>query len=40
MNFGIKDVIDVMLVAFFLYEAYKLMKSTGGTASSAASFHS
>ena len=32
MNFGIKDVIDVLLVAFFLYEAYKLMKSTGGTA--------
>ena len=26
MNFGIKDLIDVLLVAFFLYQTYKLMK--------------
>jgi DNA integrity scanning protein DisA with diadenylate cyclase activity len=29
MNFGIKDIIDVLLVAFFLYQTYKLMKSSG-----------
>jgi uncharacterized protein (TIGR00159 family) len=28
-NFGIKDAIDVLLVAFFLYETYLLMKKTG-----------
>lgn len=27
MNFGIKDLIDVLLVAFFLYQTYKLMKN-------------
>ena len=27
--FGIKDVIDIILVAFFLYQIYKLMKSSG-----------
>jgi uncharacterized protein (TIGR00159 family) len=30
--FGIKDIIDVLLVAFFLYETYLLMKKTGTTA--------
>jgi DNA integrity scanning protein DisA with diadenylate cyclase activity len=30
-NFGIKDVIDILLVAFFLYETYLLMKKTGTT---------
>ncbi|MDH6407016.1 diadenylate cyclase [Parabacteroides sp. PH5-26] len=29
MHIGIKDVIDILLVAFFLYYAYKLMKSSG-----------
>ena len=29
MNFGIKDLIDVLLVAFFLYQTYKLMKNSG-----------
>lgn len=29
MNFGVKDIIDVLLVAFFLYQTYKLMKSSG-----------
>ena len=29
MHFGIKDLIDVLLVAFFLYQTYKLMKSSG-----------
>lgn len=29
MNFGIKDLIDVLLVAFFLYQTYRLMKSSG-----------
>ena len=29
MHFGIKDLIDVLLVAFFLYQTYKLMKITG-----------
>ena len=29
MHFGIKDLIDVLLVAFFLYHTYKLMKSSG-----------
>ncbi len=29
MQFGIKDLIDVLLVAFFLYQSYKLMKKTG-----------
>jgi uncharacterized protein (TIGR00159 family) len=31
-NFGIKDAIDILLVAFFLYETYLLMKKTGTTA--------
>ena len=31
-NFGIKDAIDVLLVAFFLYETYILMRKTGTTA--------
>lgn len=29
MNFGIKDLIDVLLVAVFLYQTYRLMKSSG-----------
>lgn len=29
MHFGIKDLIDVLLVAYFLYQTYKLMKSSG-----------
>ena len=29
MHFGVKDLIDVLLVAFFLYQTYKLMKSSG-----------
>lgn len=29
MHFGIKDLIDVLLVAFFLYQTYKLMKGSG-----------
>ena len=29
MNFGIKDLIDVLLVAFFLYQTYKLMRNSG-----------
>ncbi|MDR0428191.1 MAG: diadenylate cyclase CdaA [Dysgonamonadaceae bacterium] len=29
INFGIKDAIDVLLVAVFLYETYLLMKKTG-----------
>ncbi len=29
MNFGVKDLIDVLLVAFFLYQTYKLMKGSG-----------
>ncbi|MCC8154278.1 MAG: diadenylate cyclase CdaA [Tannerellaceae bacterium] len=29
MHIGIKDVIDILLVAFFLYQTYKLMKSSG-----------
>ena len=28
-TFGIKDVIDIVLVAFFLYQIYKLMKNSG-----------
>lgn len=31
-EFGIKDVIDILLVAFFLYETYLLMKKSGTTA--------
>jgi uncharacterized protein (TIGR00159 family) len=31
IEFGIKDAIDILLVAFFLYEAYILMKKTGAT---------
>ena len=31
-NFGIKDAIDILLVAFFLYQTYKIMKKTGTTA--------
>jgi uncharacterized protein (TIGR00159 family) len=31
IQFGIKDVIDILLVAFFLYETYLLMKKTGAT---------
>jgi uncharacterized protein (TIGR00159 family) len=29
IQFGIKDVIDILLVAFFLYETYLLMRKTG-----------
>lgn len=29
MHFGIKDLIDIILVALFLYYTYKLMKSSG-----------
>ncbi|MDR0796732.1 MAG: diadenylate cyclase CdaA [Tannerella sp.] len=29
ISFGIKDAIDVLFVAFFLYQIYKLMKSSG-----------
>lgn len=29
MHFGIKDLIDVLLVAYFLYQTYKLMKNSG-----------
>ncbi len=29
MHFGIKDLIDVLFVAVFLYQTYKLMKSSG-----------
>ncbi|MDR0865529.1 MAG: diadenylate cyclase CdaA [Candidatus Symbiothrix sp.] len=29
IHFGIKDAIDILLVAFFLYEIYLLMKKTG-----------
>ena len=32
IHFGIKDVIDILLVAFFLYETYLLMRKTGTTA--------
>ncbi|MDL2224477.1 diadenylate cyclase CdaA [Bacteroidales bacterium OttesenSCG-928-M06] len=32
INFGIKDAVDILLVAFFLYETYLLMKKTGTTA--------
>ncbi|MDR1719345.1 MAG: diadenylate cyclase CdaA [Dysgonamonadaceae bacterium] len=32
IHFGIKDVIDLLLVAFFLYEVYRLMKKSGSTA--------
>jgi len=31
-QFGIKDIIDIVLVALFLYEAYILMRKTGATA--------
>ncbi|GHV57747.1 membrane protein [Bacteroidia bacterium] len=31
IQFGIKDAIDILLVAFFLYETYLLMKKTGAT---------
>jgi len=31
IHFGIKDVIDILLVAFFLYETYLLMRKTGTT---------
>ena len=29
ISFGIKDALDVLLVAFFTYQIYKLMKSSG-----------
>ncbi|MDH8701515.1 diadenylate cyclase [Dysgonomonadaceae bacterium PH5-43] len=32
IDFGIKDIIDILLVAFFLYETYLLMRKTGTTA--------
>lgn len=32
INFGIKDAIDILLVAIFLYETYLLMKKTGAIA--------
>ncbi len=32
INFGIKDVVDVLLVAFFMYKLYQVMKKSGTTA--------
>lgn len=32
LHFGIKDAIDVLLVAFLLYQTYKMMKSSGSGA--------
>lgn len=32
IKFGIKDLIDVLLVAFFLYQVYRLMKNSGSLA--------
>lgn len=32
MNIGIKDIIDILLVAFVLYQTYKLMKTSGSIA--------
>lgn len=29
MQFGVKDAIDILLVAFFLYQTYKIMKASG-----------
>ena len=29
LDFGIKDFIDILLVAFLLYYTYKLMKASG-----------
>lgn len=29
VSFGIKDAIDILLVAFFIYQIYKLMRSSG-----------
>ncbi|MDR1813738.1 MAG: diadenylate cyclase CdaA [Tannerella sp.] len=31
-SFGIKDLIDIVLVAFFMYQTYKLMRSSGNLA--------
>jgi uncharacterized protein (TIGR00159 family) len=31
INFGVKDVIDILLVAFFLYETFLLVRKTGTT---------
>ena len=28
-GFGIKDIIDILLVAFLMYQTYKLMRETG-----------
>jgi uncharacterized protein (TIGR00159 family) len=30
-NFGIKDIIDILLVAFFMYQLYVLVKKSGST---------
>ncbi|MDR1357578.1 MAG: diadenylate cyclase CdaA [Tannerellaceae bacterium] len=32
MHVGIKDIVDILLVAVFLYQVYKLMKGSGTTA--------
>jgi uncharacterized protein (TIGR00159 family) len=32
LEFGIKEIIDILLVAVLLYYAYRLLKKTGGTA--------
>ena len=40
MHFGIKDLIDVLLVAFFLYQTYKLMKARAHWLYSVESYHS
>ncbi|MDR2472603.1 MAG: diadenylate cyclase CdaA [Tannerella sp.] len=31
-TFGLKDIIDIFLVAFFMYQTYKLMRSSGNLA--------
>ena len=29
LDFGIKDLIDILLVAYLLYQSYRLMKGSG-----------
>ena len=29
IDFGIKDIIDILLVAYLLYQSYRLMKDSG-----------
>ena len=39
IDFSIKDLIDILLVAYLLYQTYRLMKDSGSSISSSVSWY-